>query len=67
MATYFIDINDQSQKAQHFMQFLRDYASDNNFVRIEEAPNKVTRKAIEDAQKGKVYKADSVKSLFDSI
>jgi hypothetical protein len=49
------------------MQFLRDYASDNNFVRIEEAPNKVTRKAIEDAQKGKVYKADSVKSLFDSI
>ena len=67
MASYIIDINDQSEKAKRFMEFLKDYASDNSFVQIEKSPNKTTRKAIGDAQKGKVFKADSTNALFDNI
>jgi hypothetical protein len=67
MASYIIDIDDHSQKAKRFLEFLKDYASDNTFVQIEKSPNKVTRKAINEAQKGKTFKAESAKALFDSI
>ncbi len=67
MASYIIDINEHNDKAKRFIEFLKDYASDNSFVHIEKSPNRVTRKAIDDARKGKVLKADSTKALFDSI
>jgi hypothetical protein len=66
MAAYTIEINESSAKAKHFKQFIEDYAKDNAFVSIEKAPNTVTRKTIEDARKGKTFKAKNAKSLFRS-
>lgn len=67
MASYIIEINEGSEKAKHFIEFLKDYTKDNSFVQLANTPNITTRKAITDARKGKTYKADSVKALFDSI
>ena len=67
MSSYTIHINERSAKAQTFINFLQDYAMDNNFINIEKIPNETTRKAIEDARQGKLHKAESVKHLFDSI
>lgn len=67
MSSYTIHINDKSTKAQTFINFLRDYVKDNVFIEIEELPNETTRKAIEEARRGKLHKVESVKHLFDSI
>ncbi len=67
MATYTIDIDENSSKAKHFLDFIKDYARDNTFIHLEKIPNSTTRKAIDDAQKGKLTKARSVNELFDSI
>lgn len=67
MASYTIEINERSEKAKRFLEFLKDYVKDNSFVQLEETPNKVTQRAIEDARKGKTYKAKTPKALFDSI
>jgi hypothetical protein len=67
MAAYTIEINESSSKAKHFLQFIEDYAKDNKFLTLEKIPNSITRKAIDDARKGKTMKAKSAKSLFESI
>lgn len=67
MATYTIDIEEQSEKARHFLNFIKDYAQDNDFVTLEKVPNDMTRKAIYDARNGNVDKVSDVDSLFDSI
>ncbi len=67
MATYTIDIDENNSKAKHFLEFIRDYASDNTFIHLEKMPNATTRKAIDDAHKGKLTKVKSVNELFDSI
>ncbi len=67
MTEYTIEINEKSAKAKRFLLFLQDYAKDNDFVKLEKSPNAVTRKAIDDARKGKTFKAINAKSLFESI
>ena len=67
MAAYTIEVNERSTKAKHFLQFIEDYAKDNAFVSLEKVPNAVTRKAINDARIGRTHRAQSAKSLFNSI
>ncbi len=67
MATYTLNINERSSKAKTFIKFLQDYAKDNVFIDFEKVPNNVTKKAIDDARKGKLYKSKDVKELFDNI
>jgi uncharacterized protein YfdQ (DUF2303 family) len=67
MATYLLDINEHNKKAKRFLEFLKDYARDNRFIEMEEAPNKTTQKAIDEVRKGKIHKAESVKALFESV
>jgi hypothetical protein len=67
MTEYTIEINEKNAKAKRFLLFLQDYAKDNDFVKLEKTPNTVTRKAIDDARKGKTFKAKNAKSLFESI
>lgn len=67
MASYTIDINEQDKKGKRFIEFLKDYVNDNQFVELEKVPNKTTRLAIKEARKGEVHEVESVKALFDSI
>lgn len=67
MAAYTIEINERNTKAKHFLQFIEDYAKDNDFVTLQKVPNAITRKAIDEARKGRTFQAKSAKSLFESI
>lgn len=67
MPAYTIEINGKTTKAKHFLQFIEDYAKDNDFIKLEKIPNVVTQKAIEDARSGRTIRAQSAKALFNSI
>jgi len=67
MSSYTIEINEKNGKAKNFLKFIMDYASDHDFIRFQKTPNIETRKAIDDARKGKVTKVKGVKELFNSI
>ena len=67
MTSYIISVNERTNKAKTFLRFIKDYAKDNPFVSLEPTPNAATRKAIDNARKGKTVKVKNAKALFDSI
>ncbi len=69
MGIYTIKINEKSKKAKTFIKFLMDYAQNNEDVSVEREhiPNAETRKAIEDARKGRVNTYASVDEMMASL
>ena len=59
----YISIDTKSKQAQKFVELIETMP----FAKILKEPNATTKKAIEDARKGKVHKAKSLDDLFDKL
>lgn len=64
MAT--VTINERTTKGKSLLEFLRKFEGE-SFIQIEKEPNNETKKAINDAKKGKVTKAKNVADLMDKL
>ena len=59
----YISIDTKTKQAQKFVELLETLP----FVKIHKEPNANTKKAIEDARKGKTRKAKSLDQLFTDL
>ncbi len=64
MAT--VIINEKTAKGKKLLEFLKVFAGE-NFINIEREPNAETKKAIEDAKKGKVVKTKNISDLMTKL
>jgi hypothetical protein len=64
MTTVFIDEN--TEKGRSLLNFLKKFNNE-DFIVIEDIPNKETKRAIQDSRKGKVTKTTSVSDLMDKL
>lgn len=69
MTTVTVKISSRSKKAKHLLGLIEELAKTDKGIQILETPvpNSVTKKAMDEAEKGKVRKAQSVDDLFDNI
>ncbi len=69
MATHTVIINNTTAKTKHLLGLIRELAKSEENIKMDPSlkPNTDTLQAIEDARKGKLHKARSVKELFESI
>ena len=69
MTTVTVKISTRSKKAQHLLGLIEELAKTDKGITIFETPvpNAVTRKALANAEVGKVKRAKSVDDLFDNI
>ncbi len=59
----YITIDTKTLQAKKFVELIETLP----YAKIIKEPNAVTKKAIEDARKGKTHKAGSLKELFTSL
>ena len=59
----YITINTKSRQAKKFVELIETLP----FAKILKDPNAVTKKAMQDAKKGRTRKAESLKQLFDDL
>ena len=59
----YISIDTKTKQAQKFVELLETLS----FAKILKEPNTVTKRAINEARKGKTFKAKSLDQLFDSL
>jgi hypothetical protein len=59
----YITINSKTVQAKKFVELIETLP----YAKILKEPNAVTKKAIEDARKGKTHKAGSLKQLFSDL
>ena len=59
----YITINTKSRQAKKFVELIETLP----FAKILKDPNAVTKKAMQDAKKGRTCKAESLKQLFDDL
>jgi antitoxin component of RelBE/YafQ-DinJ toxin-antitoxin module len=59
----YITIDTKTKQAQKFVELIETMP----FAKILKEPNSATRKAIQDAEKGKTHKAKSLEQLFADL
>jgi|WetSurMetagenome_2_1015567.scaffolds.fasta_scaffold578023_1 hypothetical protein len=69
MTTIKLTINSKTGKGEYLLALIKEMAKSDKDILVEdmEEPNTETKKAMNDAQKGKVSMVRSVDELFDSI
>lgn len=67
MAEYILKINERSGQAKAFLEFMKSYAKENEFISLEKAPNETTKRAIADARKGKGERISNISSFLNSL
>ena len=59
----YITIDTKTAQAKKFVELIETLP----YAKILKVPNAVTKKAIEDARKGKIHKSGSLKQLFTDL
>jgi hypothetical protein len=67
METVHFTIRTNTQRGKYLLGLLREMAKTGRDIEFEHIPNQKTRKAIKEAEEGKVLEAKSIDELFDSI
>jgi antitoxin component of RelBE/YafQ-DinJ toxin-antitoxin module len=67
MYTLTLKIDESDSKAREFLLYIEDFARKNDFVDVSHTPNKETLKSLENAQKGKVFRAKDSDDLFRQL
>lgn len=67
METVTVKINPATKRGEHILGLLREMAKTGKDIQLEQTPNKITIKAMKDAEAGRTRKAKTVDELFDSI
>ena len=67
MSTVTVKITTRSKKAKYLLGLIEELSKSDKGIKIYDTilPNSITLKAMEDAKKGHVKKANSVDELFD--
>ncbi len=55
MGTYVISFDENSKEAKHLLELIKALAENTNTINIENFPDKVTLKAINEIKNGKVF------------
>jgi|GEM_PF-575713 antitoxin component of RelBE/YafQ-DinJ toxin-antitoxin module len=69
MAIHTIIIEDKTNKTRHLLGLIKEMAKSEKYIIIDpvQKPNKVTLQAIEDAENGRLYKAENIEDLFKQL
>ena len=71
MTTITLKINERSKAGKTFLSLVNFFSEEKNGVEIiepkEKIPNEETQKAIHDAKKGKVYRAENLEDLMQHL
>ena len=67
MKTVHLKIRTNTNRGKYLVGLLREMAKTGRDIEFEHIPNQKTRKAIKEAEEGKVLEAKSIDELFDSI
>jgi len=67
METVHLKIRTNTNRGKYLVGLLREMAKTGMDIEFENIPNQKTRKAIKEAEEGKVLEAKSIDELFDSI
>jgi len=69
MTTLKLTLNEKSGKGKQLLDLLSEMAKNDDSIQVEDInePNEETRKAMKDAEDGKVTKIENIDELFNSI
>jgi hypothetical protein len=59
-------INEKTVKGKKLLEFLKSFSGE-NFVKIKNEPNDITKKAIQESREGKLTKAKNVDDLMELL